>query len=148
MPIQVDISRQLGAQRYLAVLDLICKPRQLCTGADKIRIILRTAAGGRLGHSLTVPLFFLWNVVGLYGHLQVLHDLLHGSLTVFGQRVYFRCGLAVVQRRQGRGLLLFQRLAGRVQLLTTCHGQGQPDAPAALIKNSFFFLQLFQILLI
>ena len=69
VPIQVDISRQLGAQRYLAVLDLICKPRQLCTGADKIRIILRTAAGGRLGHSLTVPLFFLWNVVGLYGHL-------------------------------------------------------------------------------
>ena len=147
MPVQIDISSQLSAQRYLAVLDLIRKPRQLRAGADKVRITLRTAAGG-VGLCVAVPLILLRNVVGLYGHLQTLHDLLHGGLALLSQRIYLRCGLAVVQRRQGHGLLLFQRLAGRVQLLTTRHGQGQPDAPAALIKSSFFFLQLFQILLI
>ena len=147
MPIQVDISRQLGAQRYLSVLDLICKPRQLRAGADKIRIILRTAAGG-LGLCVAVPLIFLRDVVGLYGYLQTLHDLLHGGLAVLSQRIYLRCGLAVVQCCQGGDLLLFQRLAGCVQLLTARQGQGQPDTPAALVKGRFLFLQLFQILLI
>ena len=148
MAIQVNLGGQLCAKRCLAVLDLIGKPRQLRAGADKVRISLRTAAGGRLGHSLAVPLVFLRDVVGLHGHLQVLHDLPHGGLAALGQRVYFRCGLAVVQRRQGRGLLLFQRFTGRVQLLTARQGQGQPNATAALVKGRFLFLQLFQILLI
>ena len=145
--VQVDISRQLGAQRYLSAIDPIGKPRQLRASANEIRLLLRTAAGG-LGLCFAVPLVFLRDIVGLYGHLQALHDLPHSGLTVFGQRVYFRCGLAVVQCRQGCGLLLFQRLASRVQLLAARHGQGQPDAPAALIKGSFLLLQLFQILLI